>query len=175
MEAFEKAMPVKSPSSNQMEKVLEKPNQWSVVGTLDDSKKPVIKTVKGEDGHDKAFSDVARQLIRRKENMGSFDEPDAMGKFTGWCEDTMQIQFHLDGETIKEARFLTDGCGATIACGSMLTKMVHSKTLEQAMKITPDELLAELISIPDDHEHCLSLAVTTLRKTIQDAWDRKNR
>jgi nitrogen fixation NifU-like protein len=85
----------------------------------------------------------------------------------------MQIQFHLDGETIKEARFLTDGCGATIACGSMLTKMVKSQTLEQAMKITPDQLLAELISIPDDHEHCLSLAVTTLRKTIQDAWDRK--
>jgi hypothetical protein len=41
------------------------------------------------------------------------------------------------------------------------------------MKIPPDQLLAELISIPDDHEHCLSLAVTTLRKTIQDAWDRK--
>lgn len=174
MEAFEKAMPVKIISSNQMEKGSEKLNQWSVVGTLDSSKQLVIKTVEVDDEHDKAFSDVAQQLIHRKENMGSFDKPDAMGKFTGWCDDTMQIQFHLDGETIKEARFLTDGCGATIACGSMLTKMVKSKTLEQAMKITPDQLLAELITIPDDHEHCLSLAVTTLRKTIQDAWDRKN-
>ena len=175
MEAFEKAMPVNSTTANQTKNGPEKSNQWSFVGTLEESKKPLVQTGDARDEHDNAFSDVARQLIRRKENMGSFEYPDAEAKFTGWCDDTMQIQFLLDGEIIKEARFLTDGCGATIACGSMLTKMVKSKTLERAMKITPDELLAKLISIPDDHEHCLSLAVTTLRKTIQDAWDRKNR
>lgn len=174
MEAFEKAMPVKSPSTNQTEIEPEKPNQWSFVGTLGETKQPIIQANQVEDEHESAFSELARALIRRKENMGSFEHPDAEAKFTGWCDDTMQIQFLLDGEIIKDARFLTDGCGATIACGSMLTKMVKSKTLEQAMKITPDQLLAELISIPEDHEHCLSLAVTTLRKTIQDAWDRKN-
>jgi NifU-like protein involved in Fe-S cluster formation len=74
---------------------------------------------------------------------------------------------------IRDARYMTDGCGATIAIGSMITKMARTKTLDEAMKITPADILAELVSIPEDHEHCLSLAVTTLRKAVADATERR--
>ncbi len=170
LEAFEKAVPIKTEKPDKLEPADTKPNQWSFVGAQDEPKKHVIQT---EDEHEGAFSEIARQLIRSKENMGSFEKPDAVGKFTGWCEDTMQIQFLLDGDVIRDARYLTDGCGATIAIGSMITKMAKSKTLDEAMKITPDDLLVALVSIPEDHEHCLSLAVTTLRKTVADAIERK--
>jgi len=105
--------------------------------------------------------------------MGCFDHPDACGKFTGWCGDSMEIQFLLDGDIIKEARYMTDGCGATIACGSMLTTMATGLSLDQAMKISPEDLLEKLETIPEDHEHCLSLAVSTLRKTIEYAQDKR--
>lgn len=159
------------------EKVGTKPvkeNTWAFAGAIDELKKPLITSDAVEIDHDIAFSEVARQLIRRKENMGCFEKPDAGGKVTGWCGDTMEIHLMLDGDTIKDARFMTDGCGATIACGSMLTKMARSKLLSEAMKISPDDLLTELISIPEDHEHCLSLAVSTLRAAVNNAMEKQN-
>ena len=170
-EAFKKEMQSENnevPGGSEKEEI----KTWKFAETIEETKTPIIQT-ELIDEHDSAFSDVARQLIRRKENMGTFDQPDATGKFTGWCDDTMQIQFLLDGNIIQDAKFTTDGCGATIACGSMLTKMVKSMTLDQAMKISPDDLLEKLVSIPEDHEHCLSLAVTTLRKTVKDAKEKK--
>jgi NifU-like protein involved in Fe-S cluster formation len=64
---------------------------------------------------------------------------------------------------------MTDGCGATIACGSMLTKMVRSKTLSEAAEITHEDLLTALDGMPEGHEHCAKLAVKTLRQTIINA------
>jgi NifU-like protein involved in Fe-S cluster formation len=152
-----------------------KNKNWVVISEELDQTKSLIKTkTPVNDEHDQSFSELARQLIKRKENMGFFPAPDACGKITGWCGDTMQIHLMLDGIIIKDARFLTDGCGATIACGSMITKLVQSKTLDQAMKISPDDLLTELVSIPDDHEHCLSLAVSTLRMAIKNAQEIKD-
>jgi NifU-like protein involved in Fe-S cluster formation len=60
-------------------------------------------------------------LIESKENMGSLENPNGRGIVRGGCGDTMQIDLMLLGEVIKNAQFMTDGCGATIACGSMLT------------------------------------------------------
>ncbi len=174
LEAFEKAVPLQGKKMEESEPEAAKPNQWSFAGAQDASKAHMIQTSTGEEIHESAFSEIARQLIRKKENMGSFDNPDAVGRFTGWCDDTMQIQLLLDGDVIRDARYLTDGCGATIAIGSMITKLAKTKTLDEAMKITPDDLLVELVSIPEDHEHCLSLAVTTLRKSIADAIERRN-
>lgn len=115
------------------------------------------------------FSDVVIQLIRNRDNMGTFDRPDAQGHFLGKCGDRMQIDLQLVGERILGARFLADGCGATLACGSMITKMACSKTLKEAEKIKPDELIVALDGLPEDHLHCAELAVMTLREAIIDA------
>lgn len=117
----------------------------------------------------KSLSDVVLKLIQAKENMGVLDEPDAQGYFLGSCGDRMQIDLHILEGKISEARFLADGCGVTIACGSMITKMACSKTLEEANLITPEELLLDLGGLPEDHTHCAELAVMTLREAVIDA------
>ncbi|MBN1429446.1 MAG: P-loop NTPase [Anaerolineae bacterium] len=116
-----------------------------------------------------AFSAKALQIIQSRENMGTLENPDACGKVTGWCGDTMQIALRLAGDTIREARFMTDGCGATIACGGMVTRMAQNKTLAEAQQITPDELRTALEGLPEDHAHCADLAVNTLREAVQNA------
>jgi Mrp family chromosome partitioning ATPase/NifU-like protein involved in Fe-S cluster formation len=115
------------------------------------------------------FSDIVMDLIRREENMGTLEHPDAQGYFLGSCGDRMQIDLQLAAGKIEEARFLADGCGATLACGSMITSMACSKTLDQAQKITSEELLTALGGLPEDHLHCAELAVMTLREAIIDA------
>lgn len=119
-------------------------------------------------GH-KGFSEKARELIESKENMGSLEKPDARGHVRGWCGDSMQIDLQLKGEIITEARFITDGCGATIACGVKLTQLVKNKTLEEAMRITAEDLIKELEGLPPDHAHCAELAVNTLHQAISEA------
>lgn len=173
LEAFERVVPLEKTSEKKSQKEQVKASQWSFVGAVEKPEEHVVQSSAVEEEHIQAFSEVAKQLIRAKVNMGCFDHPDACGKFTGWCGDSMEIQFLLDGDIIKEARYMTDGCGATIACGSMLTTMATGLSLDQAMKISPEDLLEKLETIPEDHEHCLSLAVSTLRKTIEYAQDKR--
>lgn len=124
----------------------------------------------GQQSHaQSSFSDVVLELIRVKENMGVLDQPDAQGYFLGSCGDRMQIDLRLSDGKIQEAKFLADGCGATIACGSMITKMACSKSLDEANLITQEELLTALDGLPEDHTHCAELAVMTLREAVIDA------
>jgi len=83
----------------------------------------------------------------------------------------MQIHLKLINNRILDAKFLADGCGATQACGTMITKMACSKTLEDAGKITSEELIEALDGLPDDHLHCAELAVMTLHDAIVDALE----
>ncbi|MHC1770982.1 MAG: P-loop NTPase [Flexilinea sp.] len=125
----------------------------------DETEKPFVK---------KPFSDTARRMVENKENMGCIESPDAHGSFRGPCGDSMKIDLRVVDGKIQEARFMTDGCGATIACGSMLTKLVQLRSLDEAKQITPEELLNALGGLPEDHQHCAVLAVKTLQEALKN-------
>ena len=99
-------------------------------------------------------------------NMGRMAGPDAYGIVHGWCGDTMEIYLRLDEESVKEATFVTDGCGPSVACGSMLTRMVQGMSLEEASGIRPEDLIVALDGLPEDSVHCAELAVKTLWEAI---------
>jgi len=101
-------------------------------------------------------------------HLTKLDRPDATATVTGPCGDTMVMSLRIRDGRIAEIGFLTDGCGPTVACGSVLTQMVGSKTLDQALDIAVHKLLKELGGLPDSHLHCARLAVDTLQKAIQD-------
>ncbi len=68
-------------------------------------------------------------------NLGRMPESDARGLVCGRCGDTREIYLRLDGERIEETTFMTDGCGAVIACGSMLTQIVTGMLMEEASEV----------------------------------------
>ena len=78
------------------------------------------------------YSDVVLREARSPRNVGAIPDADLHGVVHGWCGDTMEIFIRMNGGTIKEATFVTDGCSATLACGSMLTQMVTGMRLEEA-------------------------------------------
>jgi Mrp family chromosome partitioning ATPase/NifU-like protein involved in Fe-S cluster formation len=114
------------------------------------------------------YSPIAQEIIKDQENIGSLENPDLQGKYQGCCGDSMQIELRLDGDVIQEARFTTDGCEATIACGGMLTRMIKGKTLHQAGSIQSHALVEALGGLPEDHVHCAELTVRALRETIEN-------
>lgn len=119
-------------------------------------------------GH-KTFSAKALELINRRENYGSLENPQAQAKVRGSCGDSIDMQLRLAEDIIQEGRFTTDGCGATIACGGMIIQLAQGNSLAEALEITPEDVIAALGGLPKDHEHCAKLAVNTLRQAIQNA------
>ena len=130
---------------------------------------------------DRLMAELQRQIIERAravysakvieefchpKNLGRMSAPNACGIVHGWCGDTMEIYLRLNGDRIREATFMSDGCGPTVACGSMLTTMARGVSLEEASQITPQVLLAALDGLPEESVHCAELAISTLREAI---------
>jgi nitrogen fixation NifU-like protein len=120
------------------------------------------------------FSAKVLEEARQPQNMGLMDDPDGYGLVFGPCGDTMEIFLRLNGECIAEAAFMTDGCGPTVACGSMLIKMVQGKSLAEAAAIEAAEVIMALDGLPAEHIHCATLAVNTLQQTIGDCCPEGN-
>ena len=117
-------------------------------------------------------TDFSKKVIneyRNPSNFGTIENPDAVGKIKGPCGDTMEIMLKIKNNKVAIIRFLTDGCGTSIACGSMLTKIVQrKKTLDEVSKITSQDLNKALDGLSEDHVHCTVLAVNTLRKALNN-------
>ena len=101
-------------------------------------------------------------------NVGSISEADGFGSVTGPCGDTMEIWLRVKNDKIEDATFWTDGCGTSIACGSMVTGMVKGKSIAQALGINQDGILQVLGGLPEDSIHCALLAANTIKAAIQD-------
>lgn len=112
------------------------------------------------------YSQVVIHEARHPSNMGRITESDGHGLVHGVCGDTMEIYLRLDDEKIEQATFMTDGCGPTIACGSMLTKMITGKLLDEAIEIMPEDLIEALDGLPEENQHCAELAVITFQNAL---------
>jgi nitrogen fixation NifU-like protein len=114
------------------------------------------------------FSARVLAEARQPQNMGVMDRPDGYGLVFGSCGDTMEVFLRLNGEWIEKATFMTDGCGPTVACGSMLTQMAHGKSLAEAAAIEAADVIIALDGLPAEHVHCATLAADTLHQAIAD-------
>jgi nitrogen fixation NifU-like protein len=117
---------------------------------------------------EQTYSQIVIREYRNPRNFGVLENSDAVGEIKGPCGDTMKISLKIEHGRIIEARFWTDGCGATIACGNMLTKMIKGKNIGKAAGITSDKLTNILGGLPEEHLHCSKLAVNTLQDAIKN-------
>ena len=109
-------------------------------------------------------------------NVGTLDktDPDVGTGLVGApaCGDVMRLQIKVnDSGVIEDAKFKTFGCGSAIASSSLITEWVKSKTIEDAEKITNQEIVEEL-SLPPVKVHCSVLAEDAIKAAIKD-WREK--
>ncbi|KPJ53558.1 hypothetical protein AMJ39_04080 [candidate division TA06 bacterium DG_24] len=116
----------------------------------------------------KVFSERVIELFLDPINVGELEDPDGQATFTGPCGDTMSIFLGVRDGRIREATFLTDGCGPSLACGCVVTDIARGKTGEEAARIMPEDILEILGGLPESYAHCAELAVATLRRAIDD-------
>jgi nitrogen fixation NifU-like protein len=112
------------------------------------------------------FSAKVLAEAREPYRLGVMDEFDGYGLVVGPCGDTMEFFLRRDGERIERISFMTDGCGPTVACGSMLSRMVQGRRLAEAAAIEAANVILALDGLPPEHIHCATLAVNTLQQAI---------
>ena len=114
------------------------------------------------------FSKKVIEEYQHPYHFGKMENASANGKIEGWCGDTMQIFLKIDKNRVIDATFFTNGCGATVACGSMITKLIQNKLIDNVIKITEEDLKKALDGLPPDNEHCAELTIKTLKATLEN-------
>ncbi len=137
------------------------------------------------DGSDTAFDQLATRLqaqidalegeyfspgvvreCKYPHNLGRMENPDATAK-VGTVGESIELFLKFDDEgKVSEALFATDGCGSTIASGSMITQMVKGKTITMLERLTVEDLMAALGGMPPAQKHCAELAMEALAAAI---------
>jgi len=116
----------------------------------------------------KVYSEIAIDHAMNPRNVGNMESADGFAKITGPCGDTMEVWLKVSNKTIIEATFMTDGCGTSIASGSMVTEMAKEKSIIEARKISQQDVLSALDGLPEESQHCALLAANTLKAAIRD-------
>jgi nitrogen fixation NifU-like protein len=102
-------------------------------------------------------------------NMGAIKDPDGHGIVGNpTCGDIMEVFLKVKNSKIADIKAKTFGCVAAIATTSMLTKLVKGKTIEQAEKVTKDDIVKSLGGVPPIKYHCSILGIEALHKAIED-------
>ena len=121
------------------------------------------------------YSEKVMDHFANPRNSGEMENPDGVvtvGNPT--CGDLMTIYIKVKDDVITDISFQTFGCGAAIATSSMITEIAIGKTLEEALKISRNDVAEELDGLPPVKMHCSNLAADALKAAIDNYYEKSN-
>ena len=122
------------------------------------------------------YSKKVMEHFTNPKNVGVIEKPDGYGKVGNpVCGDLMEIYIKVDDDIITDIKFKTFGCGSAIATSSMITELAKGKHVDEAYKITRNDVANELDGLPPQKMHCSNLAADALQEAIKDYKKKKIR
>ncbi|MCL2042564.1 MAG: iron-sulfur cluster assembly scaffold protein [Treponema sp.] len=119
------------------------------------------------------YSDTVKEHFTNPKNVLLDDESTFAANARGQtgnikCGDQMLMLLKIDNDVITDVRWKTYGCASAIASTSMLSEMIKGMKIEDAYKIRPEDLVAQLGGLPAFKIHCSVLGDKALRAAIDD-------
>jgi len=115
------------------------------------------------------YSEKVMEHFANPHNVGEIPNADGIGKVGNpQCGDVMWLYIKVKDNIITDIKFKTFGCGAAIATSSMITELAKGKTIEEAKKISRQDVADSLEGLPPTKMHCSNLAADALREAIKD-------
>jgi nitrogen fixation NifU-like protein len=117
---------------------------------------------------DSMYKEYILELYRSPLNKGVLDKPTCQATATNQsCGDTLTLQMKITNGTIADIAFSGSGCAISIASASLLTELLKTMTVDQAKKITQDQVVSQLqIPITHTRRACATLIHQALMSAL---------
>ena len=115
------------------------------------------------------YSDMVIAHFLSPQNVGNMDDADGEGTYGDPdCGDSLKIFIKVNDGLISDISFLVHGCTAAIASASMTTELAKGKKIQEAMKITEQDIIDALEGLPDEKKHCSNMGAAALKNAVRD-------
>lgn len=115
------------------------------------------------------YTDKTIKHFMCPQNVGSMPDADAIGAYGDpSCGDALMIYIKVEDNRIDKISYLVFGCCAAVATSSMTSVLAKGKTLEEAEKITDEDIATALGGLPEMKMHCSNMGASALRNAIRN-------
>lgn len=120
------------------------------------------------------YNETVLAHFQNPQNIGEIPDASGVGEVGNViCGDILRVYIKVKDNVLEDVKFMTYGCGAAVASGSMLTVLAKGRTVEEALQITNRTVAEALGGLPPQKKHCSNMAADALHRAIED-WRRKN-
>lgn len=113
------------------------------------------------------YSEIILDHAEHPRNQGILEDANARGyQMNPVCGDVLSLMLRIEDGRIAEARFMTEGCTASVATSSILTELVAGLTLEEADELTHEDIDDAVGGLPASKLHSAALVIGALKQAL---------